>query len=45
MGAVCDECDEMSHQDISQIEKRYSVKYSLIRESPTGENKRHREIK
>jgi hypothetical protein len=42
VGAVCDECGERSHQDISQIEKRYSVKWSLIRQSPTGEYKRHK---
>jgi hypothetical protein len=50
MGAVSDEHGEKFYQDISQIEKRYSGKWSpymladsccsLIRETPTGENKR-----
>jgi len=47
MGAIPDEHDERFHQDISQTEKRYSVKWSpyilgdycwsCIRETPTCE--------
>jgi hypothetical protein len=52
---VSDEGGESFHQDISQIEKRYSGKWSrnmsaaycwrLIRETKTGENKRQKETR
>jgi len=55
MGAIPDEHGERFHQDISQTEKRYSVKWSpnilsayywsLTQETPTGENKRHKKTK
>jgi hypothetical protein len=48
MAVVSDKQGERFHQDISQTEKRYSEKsnsnmladycWSLIRETPTGEN-------
>jgi hypothetical protein len=52
MGTVSDEHGERFHHDISQIEERYRGKWSpniladhcwsLIRETPTGENKRRK---
>ena len=55
MATVSDEHGERFHEDISQIEKRYSGKLSpnmsadycwnLIREGPTGELKRQKKMK
>jgi hypothetical protein len=54
MGAIPDERDERFHQDISQTEKRYSVKWSpnmsaycwsLTWETTNGKNKRHEKMK
>jgi hypothetical protein len=52
MGAISDEHGERFHHDISQIEERYRGKWSpyiladhcwsLISETPTGENKRRK---
>jgi hypothetical protein len=52
MGAVSNEYDERFHQDISQMGKKYSGKWSpnimaesclsLIRAKPTGEYKRQK---
>jgi hypothetical protein len=55
MAAVSEGHGENFNQDISQIEKRYIGKWipdmlaeyccSLIRETPTGENNRHKKVK
>jgi len=55
LGAVSDEDSERFHQNISQTEKRYGGKWSLIlsadccwslsRETPNGENKRQKKKK
>jgi hypothetical protein len=55
IGAVSDEHGESFHQDISQIEEKYSGKvnrntsadycWSLIRDTSTGENKRQKKTK
>jgi len=54
-GAISDEHFKSIHQDVSQIEKRYSGKLSpnmlsdyswgLARETPTDENKRQKKMK
>jgi len=55
IGTVSDEGGESFHQDISQIKKRYSGKWSrnmsadccwsLIKETSTGESKRQKKMK
>jgi hypothetical protein len=55
MGAVSDENYDWFHQDVSQIEKRYSRRWSpsmladyfwsLIRETASGKNKKQKKMK